>query len=100
LPATIPVLFIKKLGGRLRFYVDYRGLNAITIKNRYLLPLIRKTLDQLGRAKFYTKIDIITAFNKLQIIEGEEWKTAFCIRYSLFEYLVIPFGLYNAPSSF
>jgi len=64
-PATTPVLFTKKLGGRLRFYVDYRGLNAITIKNRYLLPLIRKTLDQLGRAKFYTKIDIIAAFNKL-----------------------------------
>ena len=71
-PATTPVLFAKKLGGRLRFCVDYQGLNAITIKNRYLLPLICKTLDQLGRAKFYIKIDIIATFNKLQIIEGEE----------------------------
>ena len=57
------VLFIKKPGKGLRFYVDYRGLNAITIKNRYPLPLISETLDRLSKAKIYTKLNIILAFN-------------------------------------
>lgn len=61
--AASPVLFVKKPGGGLRFCVDYRGLNAVTIKNRYPLPLIRETLNRLCHAKIYTKIDIIAAFN-------------------------------------
>ena len=52
------------------------------------------------KAKIFSKIDIIAAFNKLRIKEGEEWKTAFCTRYGLYEYLVMPFGLANGPSSF
>ena len=61
---------MKKLGGGLRFYVDYRGLNTITIKNRYPLPLISETLDRLLKAKIYTKLDIISAFNRIRIKEG------------------------------
>ena len=68
----------------------------MTIKNRYPLPLIRETLDALSRAKFFTKLDIIAAFNKLGIVEGHEWKVAFITRVGLFEYLVMPFGLCNA----
>ena len=98
--AASPVLFVRKPGGDLRFCVDYRGLNAITVKNRYPLPLIRETLDRLVKAQYYTKLDIIAAFNKLRMAEGEEWKTAFRTRYGLYEYLVLPFGLVNAPSSF
>ena len=89
-----------KLGGGVRVCQDYRGLNNITIKNRYPLPLVRETLDALSKAKYYTKLDIIAAFNKLRIAEGDEWKTAFIIRFGLFETLVTPFGLCNAPSSF
>ena len=99
-PVSAPVLFVKKSNGDLRFCIDYRGLNAITIKNRYSLPLISETLSQLSRAKFYTKLDIISAFNKLRIKEGDEWKAAFTCRYGLFEPLVLPFGLCNGPASF
>jgi len=71
-PAATPILFVRKPGGGLRLYVDYRGLNDITIKNRYPLPLIRETLDRLSTAKFFTKLDIIAAFNRLRVKEGEE----------------------------
>ena len=71
-PAATPILFVRKPGGGLRLYVDYRGLNDITIKNRYPLPLIRETLDRLSTAKFFIKLDIIAAFNRLRVKEGEE----------------------------
>jgi hypothetical protein len=99
-PAASPVIFVRKPAGGLRFCVDYRALNGITVKNRYPIPLIRETLDRLCRARYYTKLDIISAFNRLRIARGEEWKTAFRTRYGLFEYLVMPFGLTNGPASF
>ena len=98
--AAAPVLFVRKPGGGLRFCVDYRGLNKITKKDRYPLPLIYETLRNIGRAKWYTKLDIIAAFHKIRIAEGDEWMTAFRTRYGLFEWLVTPFGLANAPSTF
>ena len=70
------------------------------IKKRYLLLLIKKTLERICKAKIYSKIDIIAAFNHLYMQQREEWKTAFQIRYGLYEYLVMLFGLANAPSSF
>ena len=99
-PAAAPVLFVRKPGGGLRFCVDYRGLNRITRKDRYPLPLIYETLRNIGRAKWYTKLDVIAAFHKIRIADGDEWKTAFRTRYGLFEWLVTPFGLANAPSTF
>lgn len=99
-PAASPVLFVKKPGGGLRFCVDYRALNALTIKNRYPLPLIRETLHQLSQAKFFTKLDVVGAFNRIRVKEGDEWLTAFNTRYGLFESLVMPFGLSNAPATF
>jgi hypothetical protein len=99
-PVSSPVIFVKKPNGGLRFCVDYRALNAITVKNRYPIPLIQETLSRLSKAKYYTKLDIISAFNRLRIAKGDEWLTAFRTRYGLFEYLVMPFGLANAPSTF
>jgi hypothetical protein len=99
-PVSSPVLFVKKPGGGLRFCVDYRRLNEITVKNRCPIPLIQETLSRLSKAKVYTMLDIISAFNRLRIADGGEWKTAFRTRYGLYEYLVMPFGLANAPSSF
>ena len=96
--ASLPVLLVRKPGGGLRFYVDYRALNEIIIKNRYPIPLMRETLNILCKARYYSKIDIIAAFNKLRVAEGEEWKTAFRTRDGLFEYTVMPFGLCRAPS--
>jgi RNase H-like domain found in reverse transcriptase/Reverse transcriptase (RNA-dependent DNA polymerase) len=99
-PVSSPVLFVRKPGGGLRFCVDYRRLNALTIKNRYPIPLLSETLARLSRAKYFTKIDIIAAFNRLRIAEGDEWKTAFKTRYGLYQYNVLPFGLSNGPASF
>lgn len=99
-PAASPVLFARKPGGGLRFCVDYRGLNAITIKNRYPLPLIQETLSRLSKARFFTKLDVVSAFNRIRVKEGQEWMTAFNTRYGLFESLVMPFGLSNAPATF
>ncbi|KAI1006278.1 hypothetical protein K3495_g1941 [Podosphaera aphanis] len=99
-PAAAPVLFVKKSNGELRFFIDYRGLNEITVRNRHSLPLISETLSQLSQAKFYIKLDVISASNKLRLKEGDEWKAAFICRYGLFEPLVLPFGLCNGPASF
>ena len=99
-PAAAPVLFVKKPGGGLRFCVDYRALNQITKKDRYPLPLIQETLTAIGKAKWFTKLDVIAAFHRIRIAEGDEWKTAFRTRYGLYEWMVTPFGLANAPSTF
>lgn len=99
-PAAAPVLFVRKPGGGLRFCVDYRALNAITKKDRYPLPLIHETLNQIGQARWFTKLDVSAAFHKIRIAKGQEWMTAFRTRYGLFEWLVTPFGLANAPSTF
>jgi hypothetical protein len=68
-PIVFLVLFAKKPSGELYFYVDYRALNTIIIKNRYPLPLIQETLVYFSRTKFYTKLDVIIVFNRIRIIE-------------------------------
>jgi hypothetical protein len=75
--------------------VDYRALNIITIKNHYLLPLIQETLACFSRAKFYTKLDVIIAFNRICIAEKQEYLIVFNTCYGLFETLVMLFGLSN-----
>lgn len=95
-----PLLLARKPGGGVRICQDYRGINNITIKNRYPLPLIRETLDAICNAKIYTKLDVIAAFNRVRIAEGHEWKTAFITRFGLYESLVTPFGLCGAPATF
>jgi hypothetical protein len=99
-PAGAPILFVKKKDGSLRLCVDYRGLNKVTTPNRCPLPLISETFDQLGKAKYFTKLDMRGAYNLLRIAKGDEWKTAFRCRYGHFEYQVMPFGLMNAPGTF
>ena len=99
-PAGAPILFVKKKDSSLRMCVDYRGLNNITVKNRYPLPLIHEMLDRLVGSKYFTKLDLRGAYNLVRIKEGEEWKTAFRTRYGHFEFTVMPFGLTNAPATF
>jgi hypothetical protein len=98
--AGAPILFVLKKDSSLCFCVDYRGLNAITKKNRYPLPLISETLDRLGRATVFSALDLKDAYYRIPIKQGDEWKTAFRTQYGHFEYNVMPFRLYNAPAMF
>ena len=71
-PASVLVLFVRKPGGGLRFYIDYRRLNQIIKKDRYSLSLIYKTLRNIIKARWFTKLDIIAAFYKIQVTKGDE----------------------------
>ncbi|KAK9399651.1 PEG10: Retrotransposon-derived protein PEG10 [Crotalus adamanteus] len=93
-----PVLFMKKKSGELRLCCDYRKLNAITICNWYPLLLIPELIERLHQAKIFTKLDLRGAYNLIRV--GNEWKTAFQMRYGHFEYMVMPFGLTKAPGVF
>ena len=80
--------------------MDYQALNALMKKDHYPLPLINETLNQIGQAKWFTKLDISAAFHKIWITKGQEWMTAFYMRYDLYKWLVTPFGLANTLSIF
>src|SRR6266581_5263249 len=95
-----PVFFVKKKDGKLRLVQDYRALNAMTVKNKYPLPLIPELIAKLRRAKYFTKLDVWWGFNNVRIKEGDEWKAAFRTNHGLFEPLVMFFGLTNSPATF
>ena len=99
-PADAPILFDKKPNESLCLCVDYWGLNNITIKNQYPLPLVGKSLDRLGCAKQFTQLDLTSAYYQMRIKEGNKWKTAFQTRYGYFEYQVMLFALTNTLGSF
>ncbi len=99
-PASAGFFFVKKKGGDLRPCIDYRGLNEITVKFRYPLPLVPSALEQLRSAQLFTKLDLRCAYNLIRIREGDEWKTAFSTTSGHYEYRVMPFGLVNSPSVF
>lgn len=97
-PAEAGIFFVEKKDGTLRPCVDYRELNKITIKNRYPLPLIAELFQWFRTARIFTKLDIRGAYNLIRIRAGDE--TTFRCRFGHFEYLIMPFGLYNAPATF
>jgi len=84
----------------LRLVQDYCALNAITIKNRYLFPLISELISQLCRAKYFTKLDVQWGFNNVHIKPRDEWKAAFRTNCGLFEPLMMFFGMTNSPATF
>ena len=99
-PYGAPVLFVPKKDGGLRFCIDYRWLNKKTIKNRYPLPLPEEMFDRLGGAKVFSKIDLKSGYWQILVRKRDVHKTAFKTRWGLYEYMVMPFGITNAPAQF
>ncbi|KAL0150076.1 hypothetical protein M9458_054735, partial [Cirrhinus mrigala] len=99
-PAASSFFFVSKKDGGLRPCIDYRAINRYTVKFRYPLPLVPAALEQLCTARIFTKLDLRSAYNLIRIREGDEWKTAFVTPTGHYEYLVMSYGLVNAPSVF
>ncbi|KAK3510964.1 hypothetical protein QTP70_027799, partial [Hemibagrus guttatus] len=93
------ILWGKKDGG-FRPCIDYRDLNAVTVRYPYPLPLVSAALEQLRGVRVFTKLDLRSAYNLVRIREGDEWKTTFHTTHGHYEYCVMPFGLTNAPAVF
>jgi hypothetical protein len=99
-PAGASILFIKKKDSLLHLTVNYQGINKITKKDRYPLPLIPDLLDHLHSACMFTKINLHSVYSLVCIANGNEWKTAFQTRFGSYEFLVMHYRLTNAPASF
>jgi hypothetical protein len=99
-PAGAPVMFVEKADGSLRLVVDYRCLDNITIKDRHPLPLQEELIEKMKHAMVFTKLDLCSGYNNIPIKEGDEWKTAFRMKFGHYEYTVMPFEITNAPAVF
>ncbi|XP_010027163.2 uncharacterized protein LOC104417618 [Eucalyptus grandis] len=99
-PFGAPVLFQKKHYGSLRMCIDYRALNKLTVKNKYLIPLIANLFNQLEEAHWFSKLDLQLGYYQVRIAEGDEPKTACVTCYKSYEFFVMPFVLTNALATF
>lgn len=82
----------------MRLVIDYRGLNKITLKDDYPIPRIHDLIDRLGKAEWFSKLDLTAGYYQVQVTEADQWKTTFRTRYGTYQFRLMPFGLAGAPS--